>query len=371
MKEGDRMKKKLGLICILVLLSFAFSSCSIINRNKEENIFYGTVEADRINIASEIPGRIKEIKADEGQRVNKGDLVAVVDNSESKIKLDQAQIGVKNAQNEFEKVEEGNRDEEIRAQRALVSQAEALVKQGEAALNQANIGLKSAQTAYDYRKKIYDDVKELYEKGAETQFNLDNAKNQLDIAKYNLESAKNTVESSKAQLNSLKSQLEAARAKLALLTNGATERMKASAKYGVEQAEKSYELSKINLNKSNIISLYSGTIETVNFKVGEYVSPGSPIATLLDTNNLWVKIYVPEKTLPILKLNQEVKLKSEFLKDRTIKGKIVYISPEAEFTPVNTVTKKDRMKLVFEVKIKILDNLEAVKPGMLLDVYIE
>jgi HlyD family secretion protein len=83
---------------------------------------------------------------------------------------------------------------------------------------------------------------------------------------------------------------------------------------------------------------------------------------------MWVKVYVPESILPSIRLNKEVTLKSDFLKDKTIKGKIIYISPEAEFTPMNIVTKKDRMKLVYEVKIKILDNLESVKPGMLMDV---
>ncbi|WDU83033.1 hypothetical protein [Caloramator sp. Dgby_cultured_2] len=59
------------------------------------------------------------------------------------------------------------------------------------------------------------------------------------------------------------------------------------------------------------------------------------------------------------------------MKDKNIKGEIVYISPEAEFTPMNIVTKEDRTKLVFAVKVKILDHLDSVKPGMLLDVLLD
>jgi HlyD family secretion protein len=66
-----------------------------------------------------------------------------------------------------------------------------------------------------------------------------------------------------------------------------------------------------------------------------------------------------------------VSIKCDYLKDKVISGKVIYISPEAEFTPLNIVTKEDRMKLVFAVKVKILDNLDSIKPGMLLDVNVK
>jgi HlyD family secretion protein len=140
--------------------------------------------------------------------------------------------------------------------------------------------------------------------------------------------------------------------------------------YNVDLNNKNYELSKLQLDKSNIISSSGGVIETINFKPGEYVNPGSILAEVMDLQSMYVRIYVPEKELTSISIEKEVKLKADYLKDKTINGKIIYISPEAEFTPMNIVTKADRSKLVYEVKVKVLDNIEYIKPGMLLDVNI-
>lgn len=364
-------KKSIKIVASLLVLA-AISSFFIVktaNKDKDdEYIYYGSAEADKINISAEINGKIKEVKFKEGTKVKPGNLVAIIDPSESELKLQGAEIGIKSAENQLGKVQEGTRAEEIKAQEAVVRQAQALVTQGEASVQSAKDSLDAAKKNYDYRKKIYDDTLALYKDGIESKYNMDTAKNLFDNATNTLNSANSSINSANAQLSNYKAQLDAAKEKLNLLTNGATNRDKTSAAYEVEKAKNSYELSKIALDKSNVISLASGTIETINYKKGEYVAPGSPIVTLLDTENMWVKIYVPEKVLSSIKLGREVTMKSDFLNDKNIKGKITYISPEAEFTPMNIVTKKDRAKLVYAVKIKIMDNLDIVKPGMLFDV---
>lgn len=364
-------KKKIKIIILLsvVVLTSAFYVFKSINASKSsEFIYYGTVEADKINISSEIGGKITGLRAQEGNKVKSGELIATIGSDENSLKSQDAEVAIKNAENELGKIEDGNRIEEIKSQQALVRQAQSLVQQGEAAAKTAENNVTTAQTNFDYKKKKYDDAVALYQSGAEPKYTVDAAKNDLDNAESTLNNTKSSLESTQAQLNNYKAQLDASTQKLNLLVNGATERDKNSAEYNLERAKKNYELSKVALDKSNVTASAAGIIETVNFKQGEYVTPGSSIATLLDNNNEWVKIYIPESALPSVKLDKEVTLKSDFLKDKTIKGKVTYISPEAEFTPMNIVTKKDRMKLVYEVKVKVLDNLESVKPGMLMDV---
>ncbi|MBV7275433.1 HlyD family efflux transporter periplasmic adaptor subunit [Clostridiaceae bacterium UIB06] len=365
-------KKKIRAIGILITLAVVASGGyifkSIKDNQKDEFVYYGTAEADKINISAEIGGKIKEIKSNEGSKIKAGTLVAVIDSDENSIKLQDSELTIKNAENELGKIQDGNRAEEIRAQEALVKQAQALVNQGEESVKVAQNNIDSAQTNFDYKKKIYDDAAALYEKGADTKYKMDTAKNEVDNTSNTLNNAKATLESNKDQVNNYSAQLEAATEKLNLLVNGATERDKTTAQYQVDKAKNAYDLNKSQLDKSNIISANDGTIETINFKKGEYVSPGAAVATLLDTNNIWVKVYVPENALSHIKLDKDVTVQSDFMKGKTIKGKIIYISPEAEFTPMNIVTKKDRTKLVYEVKVKILDNIDAIKSGMLLDV---
>lgn len=366
------MSKKKNVIIIfialVVVVSGGFIFKSIKDKQNDDFMYYGSAEADKINISTEIAGKIKEIKLKEGSTAKVGDLVAVVNSDENSMKLQDSEITIKNAENELSKIQDGSRAEEIKAQEALVRQAQALVKQGEDAVKVSQNNLNSSQTNFEYKKKLYDDAATLYQKGSDSKYKMDAAKNELDNASNGLNNAKDTLESTKAQVSNYRAQLDGANEKLNLLVNGATEKEKSTAQYGIEKAKNSYGLSKLTLDKSNIVSANDGIIETVNFKNGEYVTPGSVIATLLDNKNIWVKVYVPESVLTHIKLDKEVTIKSDFLKDKTIKGKIIYISPEAEFTPMNIVTKKDRTKLVYEVKVKISDDIDTIKSGMLLDV---
>jgi len=254
-------------------------------------------------------------------------------------------------------------------------QAENAVKQGAALAGQAEQNLKSAREDYSLKKDRYDDIKVLFENGAVSQQDFRNAEYAMNTAAYAAESAGYALDSARAQLSIAEAQLEGAKSqlaaseeKLAMLINGATERTINASEYGVEQAEKGLELARLALDKGRVTASRSGIIETVNFSEGEYVNVGSPLMTMTSQSGLWVKIYVPERVLPDLKVGKPVNIRCDYLKDKEIKGEIVYISPEAEFTPVSIVTKEDRMKLVFAVKVKILDNPDGIKPGMLLDV---
>lgn len=382
-------KKKVAIIAVFIVIVLAAGACTawktFTGKDAEESVYYGTAEAEQIDVSAEISGRLKEIKVEEGQSIKTGSLIAVIDSPENEVKVQQSQISIESAKNELEKVEEGSRQEEINAQKAMVKQAEAQVRQAETAVTQAEVlvkqaevNVKSAEDTYSFKKDNYEDTKALYENSAATKQELDNAQYALDQAQSALNNVQHALDNAKAQRNtaaaqveSANAQLEAAKEKLRLLVNGATDRAITSAQYGIEQAEKSYELSKLLLDKRNVVALSEGVVESVNFNIGEFVNAGSPIATITEKNNLWVKVYVPEEVLPKLKLNKEVSIRSDFLKNEVIKGKVIYISPEAEFTPMNIVTKKDRMKLVFAVKVKILEHLDEIKPGMLLDVYME
>lgn len=367
--KKKKIKKYIFAFLIIAVATSAYFILKYIQNNEDDsNIYYGTAEADKINICTEIGGRIKEIKVEEGEKVSEGDLIATIYSDESYLNLQGAEISIKNAENNLAKVKDGNRVEEIKAQEALVKQAQALVKQGEAELESAQNNVSTAQNNYDYKKKTYDTTMALYKNGAESKDNLDKVKNDLDNAESTLANMKAALEAVQSQVDSYKAKLDAAVQKLNLLVNGASEKDINAAEYSVEQAQNNYEMSKLQLDKSKVITFNDGIIESINFNPGEYLTQGSSIATLLDNKDLWIKVYVPESVLPRININKKVVLKSDFLKDKTINGKIIYISPEAEFTPMNVVTKKDRMKLVYEVKIKILDNLDVVKSGMLFSV---
>lgn len=222
------MKPIIIFTVILIGLSIFFVIKNTMDKNSNEFQFSGTVEADELSASSELSGKIKDIRVEEGTKVKAGDIIAVLDSDESTISVNQANISLENAENELGKVNDGTRVEEINAQKELVTQSESLVTQGEAALETAQNNLSNAQSNYDYKKKTYDDHLNLNEKGYESNESLDKIKNDLDNAKTSLNNAKSALSSANAQLKSYKAQLAAATDKLNLLVNSTTSRDKAT-----------------------------------------------------------------------------------------------------------------------------------------------
>ncbi|MDE4543276.1 efflux RND transporter periplasmic adaptor subunit [Thermoanaerobacterium sp. R66] len=137
----------------------------------------------------------------------------------------------------------------------------------------------------------------------------------------------------------------------------------------VEQAQAAYDLSNLMVKKGVITSPISGTITDTYFNAGEIITPGGNIAEISDLSNLWIKIYVPEKYLYKVSLNKDVAISVNSI-NKKISGKVVYISPNGEFTPKNATTESSKEDIVYEVKIQIKDNVKELKPGMLADVTI-
>ena len=119
-----------------------------------------------------------------------------------------------------------------------------------------------------------------------------------------------------------------------------------------------------------IYSPVSGVILRKNNEVGETIAAGVPVYTIGDLDNPWVKVYVKEDKLGLVKLGQSAEVKTDTFPDKKYEGKITYISSEAEFTPKNVQTQEERVKLVFGVKVSVKNINDELKPGMPADVKI-
>jgi len=169
----------------------------------------------------------------------------------------------------------------------------------------------------------------------------------------------------------LKNQLEAARANLELArlkyeqVAGKNQNLEDQAKAGIKFAQTQVDLAKIQLEKANIASPVNGTVLTTPVKPGEFVNPGTTVATIIDLNKIYVKYYIPEKYLNRIKLGDTVCVKNENLKMAPT-GKVVYISPKGEFTPKPAETREDQSEISYLVKIELTKDYQDVLPGMLL-----
>jgi HlyD family secretion protein len=107
----------------------------------------------------------------------------------------------------------------------------------------------------------------------------------------------------------------------------------------------------------------AGLVQTIDLRPGDLVPADSPVATLLEPDQIWVRVYVPEPKLGLVRLGQPAALQVDAWKGRTFPGRVVEIRSQAEYTPRNVETLDQRNDLVFGVKVEIVPD-PALKPGM-------
>ena len=151
-------------------------------------------------------------------------------------------------------------------------------------------------------------------------------------------------------------------------------------KKDLDNAETAYRVAKANydyvtasIQQAIIYAPLSGTVLEKNLEVGELAFPGTSIITLADLSKPWIKIYVQERRIGLVRLGQRAVVFVDSYEDRSFAGKVISISNKAEFTPKTIQTKEERVKLVFAVKIAVENKDHVLKPGMPADavIYLE
>jgi HlyD family secretion protein len=130
------------------------------------------------------------------------------------------------------------------------------------------------------------------------------------------------------------------------------------------QAEHALALARSRLKEASVYAPITGVVLRKNLEVGEMASPGVSILTLMNPREIWVRAYVPEEEVGRIKVGDAARVGIDGHPGRAFAGRISEIASEAEFTPRNVQTKKERVNLVFRIKIMV-DNPEGIlKPGM-------
>jgi membrane fusion protein YbhG len=321
-----RMSMKRYLVGVLIVAAIAGLLYYFFSRDHEEgNPFLkvsGNIEATEVDVGFKVSGRIVSRSVDEGDWVEKGKILATLDDEDLRQRLEVAQATLKSAQARLEKLLAGSRPEEIR---------------------EAAAALEQAQFDFDNKKVSYERIKSLFERGVIPKDTLDNSESAFKISKAAVERAKENYQLVK--IGPRKEDIEDARAQ-------------------VEQAKANLRLIETQLSYTTLYSPLSGVVLVKSGEIGEIVNPGTPILTLADIENVWLKAYIPEANLSRVKWGQEVSVTTDLKPQKVYKGKISFISSQAEFTPKQIQTEKERVTLVYRIKIDIPNPEKELKPGM-------
>jgi len=143
-----------------------------------------------------------------------------------------------------------------------------------------------------------------------------------------------------------------------------------AAELQVEQAEASLNVINVQLDRLTVVSPASGVVASRYAEVGEIAQPGLPVLSIIELDEVTLTAYVPERKIGLVKLGQEAQISVDSYPDESFPGTVVYISPNALFTPKNIQLKDEREKMVFAVKISLANPEQKLKPGMPADALI-
>ena len=285
-------------------------------------VLSGNIEAHESLLSFKVQGRIVDLPIEEGQWLEAGALVARLDHADfrQRVNIDQATVHVR--ESNLALTLAGTRPQQIEA-------AEQNVLAAEADLAQKKLDLERLQT--------------LFTKDAASAQDRD--------------LAQTAVKRSEASYNSAKDRYNEA-------VEGSRKEDIAIARANVQQARASLGLSRINLDYTVLQAPTSGVISVRQAELGEVVSPGTPIATLADLDHVWLRAYIAETDLGKIRWGQAVTLRTDTYPNKVYPGRVSFISPKAEFTPKSVQTFKERVTLVYRIKIDVENSGHELKPGM-------
>lgn len=137
-----------------------------------------------------------------------------------------------------------------------------------------------------------------------------------------------------------------------------------AAKARIQSAEAGQALAQANLNDTKVTAPFSGTVLRKLVQEGEVVAAGTPIVTFVDLSKLHVKVYLPERDIGKVKLGNPCRVYVDAFPERFFEAMISEVSQQAEFTPRDIHMKDERVKLVFAVKLALMNPEGLLKPGM-------
>lgn len=294
-------------------------------KQSNELVLYGNVDLRQVSLAFNGSERIARLAVEEGDHVKAGQVLGELDIKTLQLRADQAKAQIGVSQQALDRLQAGNRPEEIAQARAQVASAEA-----DARLAQQQVDrLKSISQSTGGR--------------GVSQQDTDSAQARLKVAQAQLENSRKAAQIAitgprKEDIRQAMAQLESSRASLALLDH--------------------------QIAESTLKAPIDAVVRARLMEPGDMATPQRPVYTLAVTTPKWVRAYVAEPDLGRIRPGMAASLVTDSQPDKAINGKVGYISSVAEFTPKTVQTEELRSSLVYEVRVLADDSDDRLRLGM-------
>jgi multidrug resistance efflux pump len=292
------------VIAIVAIAAFLYYRYS---RQPQQVVLSGTLEARTVNVGSLVGGRVTRTLIDEGMPVHAGQLLVTLETETIDRQISEQRAAIAAAQAALAKAIAGPRPEEIAKAMAISVNDEVERRRQESLYRYGIVAKALAEEAAAKAKTSAEDLRIL----------------QKGTRKEDIEAARADVEAQQRKLETLMKQ----------------------------RAE------------TNVVSTVNGVVQSFGLRVGDIVAPNQSVAEILESSQLWVRVYVPETELGLIALGQPVRVRIDTYPNETFAGHIASVSSQGEYTPRNVQTRAQRAEQVFGVKV-LIDSNPKLKAGM-------
>lgn len=326
------MKRAIPIVIVIVAIAAAGVTYFLLRAHKpverRELTLSGNIEAHESLVSFKEAGRIVRLPVEEGQQVAQGDLLASLDDADylQRVHIDEANV-------------------QVRA---------------------SSLALTLAGTRVQEIKAIEEDMEA--DRADLEQKKLDNGRAERLYARDTI-SAQDRDRAATA-LKRAEAAYKAAQQRYNEAQEGSRKEDIALAQANLKQANANLELSKVNLSYTILRAPGAGIITVREAELGEVVAPGTPVVTLADLDHVWLRAYIAETDLGRIHWGQTVTVTTDTYPGKQYRGQISFIAQNAEFTPKSVQTDKERVTLVYRIKIDLENANHELKSGMPADAHI-
>lgn len=307
-------KSRLKLIVPVVIILIAAIALLIYMRQRNQPkplVLSGTLEARTVNVGSLVGGRVTRVLVDEGSHVTAGQVIVTLETETLDRQVAEQEAAIESARAGYAKALAGPRQDEIQKAAAIAANDERERRRNEALFHDGIVA-----------RAVYDDAATKARASAE------------DLQLLEKGTRKEDIEAARAQLEQQQRQL------------------------GVLMKQRS---------ETDVKSTVAGVVQSFGLRPGDIVAPNQTVAEILESSQLWVRIYVPETMLGLLHVNQAVRAGVDTYPNQWFSGHIATIAAQGEYTPRNVQTRAQRAEEVFGVKV-IVDPDPKLHAGMAAEV---
>jgi HlyD family secretion protein len=349
------MKEKIAIVAVVLVLGGLSVALGWKGRGTDGLSASGTLEARNIDVGSKVGGRVSRVLVHEGDQVQPSQLLVIFDSAELEGQLLQAQGRVEAARANLEKMVRGSRPQEIaEANAAANGYREAELAQARANLEQAGADETNAQRELDRSEQ-------LAKSGVIAQQALDNARDRERAAQAQVRASTEAVAAAQGRL-------EAAKAVADKTQRGFRPEDIAAARAEMTLAEGQLKETEARWAEREVRSPAAAVVETMDLRPGDLLSANSPVAQLLEGDQLYLMVYVPETQIGSVKIGKIAQIHVDTYPNRTFRAHVEQIRQQTEFLPRNVQTKEERVHQVIGVRLRVENQENLLRAGVSADV---